>query len=216
MDNPEKFSSSKEVIAFLAESFPQCFSVEGDAKPLKIGIFQELAEALKEEQRLSKTLLRTSLRHYTNSWRYLHSVKEGSYRVDLNGDNGEVVEKQHADHAQQQLQESKQKVAERRKSQEQNDKAAKKSYKNKTKKPSKSTLNGTNVKKSKPNNNTKPQKLTEDDLKEGTEVTVKVGRSPMQAVIREVNKDGVQVLLQSGMQMKVPVDSLRLARSKRL
>lgn len=115
MDSPEKFSSSKEVIAFLAESFPLCFSLEGEAKPLKIGIFQELAEALKEELRLSKTLLRTSLRHYTSSWRYLHSVKEGSSRVDLQGNGVEVVEKEHADHALLQLKESKQKAAERRK-----------------------------------------------------------------------------------------------------
>ena len=71
MDNPQKFSNSKEVINFLSESFPACFSVTGEAKPLKIGIFQDLAERLKEEERVSKTLLRSSLRHYTNSWRYL-------------------------------------------------------------------------------------------------------------------------------------------------
>ena len=31
MENQPKLNSSKEVIAFLAERFPQCFSAEGEA-----------------------------------------------------------------------------------------------------------------------------------------------------------------------------------------
>ena len=46
MESSQKFSNSKEVIAFLAETFPNCFTLEGEAKPLKIGIFQDLAERL--------------------------------------------------------------------------------------------------------------------------------------------------------------------------
>ena len=41
MENTEKLKNSKEVIAYIAERFPQCFTLEGEAKPLKIGIFQE-------------------------------------------------------------------------------------------------------------------------------------------------------------------------------
>ena len=74
MENQQKFSNSKEVIAYLVETFPKCFSLEGEVKPLKIGIFQELSERLKDDERVSKTLLRSSLRHYTNSWRYLHCL----------------------------------------------------------------------------------------------------------------------------------------------
>lgn len=44
MENQPKLNSSKEVIAFLAERFPLCFSAEGEARPLKIGIFQDLVE----------------------------------------------------------------------------------------------------------------------------------------------------------------------------
>ena len=40
----------KEVIAYLAEKFPLCFITEGEVKPLKIGLFQDLAEALAEQQ----------------------------------------------------------------------------------------------------------------------------------------------------------------------
>lgn len=45
MENQPKLNSSKEVIAFLAERFPLCFSAEGEARPLKIGIFQDLQSA---------------------------------------------------------------------------------------------------------------------------------------------------------------------------
>ncbi len=33
MENQPKLNSSKEVIAFLAERFPQCFSAEGESAP---------------------------------------------------------------------------------------------------------------------------------------------------------------------------------------
>ncbi|OKK25418.1 hypothetical protein BST87_25040, partial [Salmonella enterica subsp. enterica serovar Typhi] len=78
-------NSSKEVIAFLAERFPQCFSAEGEARPLKIGIFQDLVERVGGEMNLSKTQLRAALRLYTSSWRYLYGVKAGAIRVDLDG-----------------------------------------------------------------------------------------------------------------------------------
>ncbi|KJF84023.1 hypothetical protein UA44_03810, partial [Klebsiella aerogenes] len=64
MENQPKLNSSKEVIAFLAERFPQCFSAEGEARPLKIGIFQDLVERVGGEMNLSKTQLRAALRLY--------------------------------------------------------------------------------------------------------------------------------------------------------
>lgn len=65
MENQPKLNSSKEVIAFLAERFPHCFSAEGEARPLKIGIFQDLVERVGGEMNLSKTQLRSALRLYT-------------------------------------------------------------------------------------------------------------------------------------------------------
>jgi ProP effector len=233
IDNSEKFSDTKQVIKYLSDTFPACFSLEGDAKPLKIGIFQDLAEALKEEERLSKTLLRSSLRHYTNSWRYLYSIKEGVDRVNLDGSAASSVEKDHEEHAQLQLKESKQKVAERKK-QEQNQRqnqnsqpGAKKNYKNKTKqdgKPGRDRAKLTDKKNSKfsaqKNGANKPaqgrpEKLSESDLVPGTQVTVKIGKAPMPASIVEVVKDGIQIILDSGMQLKVQQDNLRLAAKKR-
>ncbi len=215
MDNQEKFTSSKEVIAFLAQTYPNCFTLDGDAKPLKIGIFQELSERLKDDERVSKTLLRSSLRHYTNSWRYLHSVKEGAFRVDLDGNQDAQIEKEHADHAQAQLQESKAKAAEKRKDSNAKNDSEKKSYKNKPSSANKPAVKGTKVPKSKPNKLPPPEKLTESDMVVGTEVTVKIGKAPMPATITDVSKDGVHVQLDSGMVVKVQSDKLRLARSKR-
>lgn len=218
MDNPEKFSDTKQVIKFLSESFPACFSLEGEAKPLKIGIFQDLAAALQEEARLSKTLLRSSLRHYTNSWRYLYSVKEGADRIGLDGVSAAKVEKDHAEHAQQQLKESKQKVAERKKQEaaanaEKGD--VKKNYKNKPKRDGKTPPNGSNLRGKNVKVHPRPEKLTDSDLVPGTAVTVKVGKAPMPGAIVEIAKDGIQVILDSGMQIKVQESNLRLAPKKR-
>lgn len=85
MENQPKLNSSKEVITFLAERFPHCFSAEGEARPLKIGIFQDLVERVQGEMGLSKTQLRSALRLYTSSWRYLYGIKAGAVRVDLDG-----------------------------------------------------------------------------------------------------------------------------------
>lgn len=219
MEAPEKFSNSKEVIAYLAERFPHCFSTQGEARPLKIGIFQELAARLEDEERVSKTLLRSTLRHYTNSWRYLHSIKEGAYRVDLDGNQDAQIEKEHADHAQVQLEESKAKAAEKRKARQPREgekprPARRSPPKAGSDKRREETSKGTKPKSDRPMK-TPPAKLSDGDLQSGTRVTVKLGKAPMPAVITEVAKDGIHVQLDSGMVVKVNSDALRLASSKR-
>ncbi|THD40202.1 RNA chaperone ProQ [Pantoea sp. R102] len=94
MENQPKLNSSKEVIAFLAQRFPHCFSAEGEARPLKIGIFQDLVERVQGENSLSKTQLRSALRLYTSSWRYLYGIKAGATRVDLDGNACGVLDEQ--------------------------------------------------------------------------------------------------------------------------
>ncbi len=110
MENQPKLNSSKEVIAFLAERFPLCFTAEGEARPLKIGIFQDLVERVQGEENLSKTQLRSALRLYTSSWRYFYGVKVGAERVDLDGNPCGVLEEQHVEHARKQLEEAKARV----------------------------------------------------------------------------------------------------------
>ncbi|AUH00966.1 RNA chaperone ProQ [Pectobacteriaceae bacterium CE70] len=110
MENQPKLNSSKEVIAYLAERFPLCFTSEGEARPLKIGIFQDLVAHVPESDHVSKTQLRSALRLYTSSWRYLYGIKLGAQRVDLDGNPCGELEQQHVEHARKQLEEAKARV----------------------------------------------------------------------------------------------------------
>jgi ProP effector len=214
MDNPQKFSNSKEVIGFLIEQFPACFSNKGDAKPLKIGIFKDLAERLENEERVSKTLLRSSLRHYTNSWRYLHSIKKDAQRIDLDGKVVAAIEDEHVEHAKKELDESKAKVAEKRKEQKAAGADVKNTYKKKEApkfKPTTKVVKKEQIKVKQP----PAERLEQAHIVSGTAVTVKIGKSPMPATITDVSKDGIQVQLDTGMVVKVQLENLRLARSKR-
>ncbi|HAS16176.1 MULTISPECIES: RNA chaperone ProQ [Idiomarina] len=206
MSEPEKLTKSKDVIAYLTEQFPECFSIKGDAKPLKIGIFEDLAKRLENDDKVSKTRLRTALRHYTNSWRYLHSIKAGSQRVDLDGKSVEAVTEEHQQHAQETLKESKAKVAEKNKA------SAKANAK---KAPAKKKAEGAGKPKSKPTKKAnKPEvKLADvelNNLSVGQQVQVKAGNTPMSATILELDKDDVQVQLQNGLTMKVKADKIFL------
>lgn len=196
-----KFTNSKEILARLTELFPKCFILQGEAKPLKIGIFQDLAERLTEEDNISKTRLRQAIRHYTNSWRYLESVQVGAKRVDLDGNEGEEINEEHASYAKTQLDESRakakekraqQRKAERPKQDKRSDKPAKKF--NKPKKPAA------------PKVGLKP--VTDTMLKVGSQVQVKLGNAPVRATIKEVDKSDIYVELASGMVIKTSGDKL--------
>ncbi|WP_322405749.1 RNA chaperone ProQ [Idiomarina sp. PL1-037] len=206
MSEPEKLTKSKDVIVYLAEQFPDCFTIKGDAKPLKIGIFEDLAKRLEDDDKVSKTRLRTALRHYTNSWRYLYSVKSGAQRVNLDGEQVEAVTEEHQQHAQETLKESKAKVAEKNKAT--NKAAAKKT-------PAKDKPE--NTAKAKPKATKKPAKpkvkLADVELNKlsvGQQVQVKAGNTPMSATVLELDKDDVQVQLQNGLIMKVKADKIFL------
>lgn len=212
MDEQQKLANSKEVLAFLATEFPKCFSLQSEAKPLKIGIFHDLSQRLENDARLSKRLLRMSLRHYTSSWKYLASVKEGAHRIDLDGADGDEVEKEHADHAATQLKESKAKAAEKcqeLKKQTQ-DKKVPKSRANIPKTADVAVKKPPERKAKQAAPKVKVRELVDDDMKVGVQVSVKVGSSPMPATITEVAKDGIQVQLNSGMTVKVQRAQLRL------
>jgi ProP effector len=179
MENNEKLSNSKEVIAYLSQLFPACFISEGEARPLKIGIFQDLAARLADDQRVSKTLLRSALRQYTSSWRYLHGLRVGAIRVDLDGNSAGELTEEHVQHARDALKESKDKVfASRRK----------------TTTPSKP----------------KKKKVTVDPatLQVGQKIGVIVGKSPVSGIVKEINRDEVQVELATGMQVRVKAEHL--------
>lgn len=205
--------SNKEIIAYLAEKYPLCFSLEGEAKPLKIGLFQDLAEDLKDDDKVSKTQLRQALRQYTSNWRYLHGCRLGAERVDLQGNPAGVLEQEHADHAAQQLAEAKAKFAEKRAAERVADPKPKKQFNNANKPNAKGKKPF--VKKSQPKQDkpvkTEPLQLTAFDFanaKEGVQVKIKVGDKAKSAVILEVVRDAARVQLDNGLVMTVTQDRL--------
>lgn len=221
----------KEVVALLAEQFPLCFSLAGAAKPLKIGIFQDLAERLKDNPLVSKTMLRQALRVYTSSWRYLDAVKEGVHRIDLDGVDGDVIDAQQAEHAATSLAESKAKALEARKAKQAAERAktkaaaanaegtvasAKPAYKKTVAKPTAKPVKPASAeKKSVQQVKPKPVEVVQDlvtlapgALVAGAKVLVKLGASPMPATVIEVVKQDVIVQLASGMVVKTHSGSL--------
>ena len=225
MENQPKLNSSKEVIAFLAERFPQCFSAEGEARPLKIGIFQDLVERVGGEMNLSKTQLRAALRLYTSSWRYLYGVKAGAIRVDLDGNPCGELEEQHVAHARQQLEEAKARVQAQRASQQakkreaaaaagQQEEGARRERKPRPQ-PQARRKEGSEQRKPRPADAKAPreeQRLTPVSdvsvLSVGQALKVKAGNNAMDATVVEITKDGVRVQLTSGMSMIVRAEHL--------
>lgn len=230
MENQPKLNSSKEVIAFLAERFPHCFSAEGEARPLKIGIFQDLVARVEGEMNLSKTQLRSALRLYTSSWRYLYGIKAGATRVDLDGNACGELDEQHVQHARQQLEEAKARVqAQRAEQQAKRREAAaaageqegapcreRKPRPQPRRKPEGSEQR-------KPRNSERPaaakaprpereEKFTPvsdvSELSVGQSLKVKAGNNAMDATVLEITKDGVRVQLTSGMSMIVRAEHL--------
>lgn len=223
-----KAATVKDVLAYLATQFPACFSLTGEAKPLKIGIFQDLAERLQNDITVSKTQLRQALRIYTSSWRYLEATKEGVARIDLDGVAGEPIDASQAEHASKLLDESKAKAAEKRRAKLAEAKAKspqpatpdKPAYKKTPNKkailPSKSTkVNQKPVSQSQPEKAPAPavalQPVAAGQVIVGSKVLIKLGQNPMPATVLEVHKDDVTVQLGSGMVVKTRQDSLFIA-----
>ena len=229
MENQPKLNSSKEIISFLAQRFPQCFVAEGEARPLKIGIFRDIVSRITEEDGISKTQLRTALRMYTSSWRYLYGVKEGAKRVDLDGNDCCDLEAEHVEHARTQLTEAKARVqAQRAQKREQEggekprpaDKAAADSRSSRTDKPKAPRTGKAQSPKSadaprkprapRPESQSELTPITDiQALKVGQQLKVTVGSGVMDAQVLEITKDGVRVQLPSGLAMIVRAEHLK-------
>ena len=231
MENQPKLNSSKEVIAFLAERFPLCFTAEGEARPLKIGIFADLVARVQGEENLSKTQLRSALRLYTSSWRYLYGVKVGAQRVDLDGNACGELEEQHVEHARKQLEEAKARVqaqraeqqAKRREAGEAEPRrprpAAKRPAPRRENAPATTTTAVAGQENRKPRTPRPPREEKREPrhvpvtdiskLQIGQEIKVRAGQSAMDATVLEIAKDGVRVQLSSGLAMIVRAEHLQ-------
>jgi len=214
METENKRISTKEIISYLAEKFPECFSVKGKVKPLKIGIFQDLSEKLADDDTVSKTRLRQALRHYTSSWRYLKAVKLDVFRVDIDGKDVAKIDEEQANYASKTLKESQEKFGNKKvqdkpaqknpKAKTGENKGARQDKRDSTKfKSVKSTARKT-VKKDLP-----PLKPVESaTISVGSAVKVQLGNSPMNATITEIAGKDISVQLDSGMIIKTQMQNI--------
>lgn len=96
-----------DALNWLKTTFPLAFvNPPTLVKPLKIGIGQDIANYLKENQNCahSLTLIRKALSMYTNHFRYLSaSQKAGNVRIDLTGNDAGIVTPEQAEYAQTKL-----------------------------------------------------------------------------------------------------------------
>jgi ProP effector len=217
METEIKRTSTKDSIAYLTEKFPECFSIKGPVKPLKIGIFQDLAEKLSDDDTVSKTRLRQALRHYTSSWRYLKAVKVGVFRVDIEGKDVAAIDEEQANYASKTLKESQEKFGNKKTGDKESTKAPRSKPASTARKGDDKSAQATksakfkSVKTKRPvvKKEVAPLKPVESaTIKVGSQVKVQLGNSPMNASITEISGQDISVQLDSGMVIKTKVENI--------
>jgi ProP effector len=96
-----------KVIEWLSENFPAAFSTKAKfVKPLKIGIFDDIIDFYErlDSPPFSKKLLREALNYYSGSPAYLSCQVASASRVDLYGNEVDVVNEEQAKYARQRFQ----------------------------------------------------------------------------------------------------------------
>lgn len=97
-----------QTIEWLSEHFPAAFLKKSrDIKALKIGIFDDIIDFYErlDSPPFSKKALREALNYYSASPAYLLCQKAGSARIDLFGNDVDVVSDEQARYAHQRYQE---------------------------------------------------------------------------------------------------------------
>lgn len=97
-----------QVIDWLIENFPNAFFKKGNqVKPLKIGIFDDIIDFYErlDTPPFSKKSLREALSYYSASPAYLNCQKPDTARVDIFGNEIDVVTPEQAKYAYQRYQE---------------------------------------------------------------------------------------------------------------
>lgn len=111
MDKQQLITTKKDklqIIDWLIEHFPSSFFKKGhQVKPLKIGIFDDLIDFYErlDSPPFSKKSLREALSYYSSSPAYLSCQKENSPRIDIYGNEVDVVTTEQAKYAHQRYQE---------------------------------------------------------------------------------------------------------------
>jgi ProP effector len=111
MDKQQQIAIKKDklqIIDWLIEHFPCAFFKKGSQiKPLKIGIFDDIIDFYErlDSPPFSKKALREALSYYSASPAYLSCQKENTARVDIYGNEVDVVTTEQAKYAYQRFQE---------------------------------------------------------------------------------------------------------------
>ena len=92
-----RFEHVNEALELLYKHFPKCFIKEGDCKPLKIGILEDLRSKIEGIEGLSISKARAAVRLYTSRLRYHYCCKEGAKRIDLDGNEIDTISAEHAE-----------------------------------------------------------------------------------------------------------------------
>jgi ProP effector len=107
MNQPISKKEKMDVIDWLIEYFPNAFFRKAnEVKPLQIGIYDELIHFFNrlESPPFSNKILKGGLSYYSASPGYLKCQKEGAARVDLYGNEIDVVTADQAKYAHQRYQ----------------------------------------------------------------------------------------------------------------
>lgn len=105
-DNTVKKEKIK-VIDWLAEHFPSAFQLKPKlVRPLKIGIFDDIIDFYErlDSPPFSKKLLREALNYYSGSPAYLSCQKANMPRIDLYGNEVDMVTQEQENYARQRFQ----------------------------------------------------------------------------------------------------------------
>ena len=202
-----RFEHVNEALELLYKHFPKCFIKEGDCKPLKIGILDDLRSQIEGIEGLSISKARAAVRLYTSRLRYHYCCKEGAKRIDLEGNEVESISAEHAEYSKKCFEEIKAK----RKAANANKKGFKKPFnKDNNKGTFKKPFNKNGPKRFK-----KPRtvKATVADLKAGREVLVTSnGRFVKGIVKQDANANSVTVTLDTGATVTLLIERVSIAQ----
>jgi len=109
MNQPENTVKKEKikVIEWLTEHFPTAFYPKAkQVKPLKIGIFDDIIDFYErlESPPFTKKILREALNYYSGSPAYLSAQKASTPRVDLYGNEVDLVTEEQEKYARQRFQ----------------------------------------------------------------------------------------------------------------
>lgn len=201
-----RFEHVNEALELLYKHFPKCFIKEGDCKPLKIGILEDLRSKIEGIEGLSISKARAAVRLYTSRLRYHYCCKEGAKRIDLDGNEIDTISAEHAEYAKKCFEE----INAKRKAANSNKKGFKKPFNKDGKNGFKKPFN-----KNGPKRFNKPRtvKATVDDLKAGREVLVTSnGRFVKGVVKQDANANSVTVTLDTGATVTLLIERVSIAQ----